>query len=208
MNYEELDKLESLRITPEGVIYSPTAEISSQELLRLQGEAMPWGPWRCLRWGRFLVVVPPEDTGELRLVRPGRDRLCVGCGYGNPYSLGLTFVLNTGDGSVTTYVVPDRQVQGADTWMHGGMAALIMDEIMGKTLSQNGLGGAPTARLTVQYRRPVLLNRAVRITASLRSLEGRKRLLKAEIFSAADGVLLAEAEGLFVAPRSTPTAVS
>lgn len=208
MSYQDLDVLESLRITPEGVIYSPTAEMSPQELLRLQQESLPWGLWRCLPWGRFLVVVPPEDTGELRLVRPGRQRLCVGCGYGNPHSLGLTFVFNTAEGSVTTYLVPDVRVQGADTWMHGGMAALLMDEIMGKTLSQHGLGGAPTARLTVQYRRPVLLNRAVRITASLRSLEGRKRLLKAEIFSDADGVLLAEAEGLFVAPRSTPTAVS
>ena len=56
-----------------------------------------------------------------------------------------------------------------------------------------------TAYLHVNYRRPTPLNTRLSIRAWVDNVEGRKRLIRGEC--TLDGVVLSDAEGLFIAPR-------
>jgi acyl-coenzyme A thioesterase PaaI-like protein len=87
------------------------------------------------------------------------------------------------------------QYEGPPGHVHGGWIAAMFDEALGFAQLAPGF----TAYLHVNYRAPTPLNTALEISAWVESLEGRKRLVKGECRHA--GVLLADAEGLFIAPR-------
>jgi hypothetical protein len=55
-----------------------------------------------------------------------------------------------------------------------------------------------TAYLKVDYRRPTPLNRELSLRSWIERVEGRKRWIRGTC--SLDGVLLTEAEGLFIAP--------
>ena len=79
--------------------------------------------------------------------------------------------------------------------MHGGFVAAAFDEVLGYVQS---LGGNPgmTGRLTVHYRKPTPLHTPLIFEAELVRVEGRKIFCAGRV--RANGVLTAEAEGLFV----------
>jgi hypothetical protein len=70
------------------------------------------------------------------------------------------------------------------------------DELLGAAQSLSGTQGM-TAHLGVDYRRPTPLNTPLRMEGWVDRREGRKIWAKGTIV--ADGVLRAEAEGLFIA---------
>ncbi|HZQ38339.1 MAG TPA: PaaI family thioesterase [Dehalococcoidia bacterium] len=88
-----------------------------------------------------------------------------------------------------------RAYEGPPGNVHGGFIAAAFDELLGATQSLSERPGM-TGRLTVRYRRPVPLHREVVLTGRLLRVEGRKILTEATL--TVDGVLHAEAEGLFV----------
>ena len=96
--------------------------------------------------------------------------------------------------------------------VHGGLSATLLDESMGRC----GLAALPkrtgvTARLTVDYRKPVLAGRYVVIKAEVVKIEGRKVWVKGRIEDLGDGKgkekgegeVLVEGEALFIQPRKT-----
>ena len=85
--------------------------------------------------------------------------------------------------------------EGPPGHVHGGYLAAMFDELLGRSQGQPGF----TAYLTVSYRRPTPLFRELSLRGWVERLEGRKRLVKGTCHL--DGVLLTEAEGLFVAPK-------
>jgi hypothetical protein len=85
--------------------------------------------------------------------------------------------------------------EGPPAHVHGGFVAAMFDELLGR--SQGGPGF--TAYLTTTYRRPTPLFRDLDLRAWVERVEGRKRFIKGTCHL--DGVLLTEAEGLFVEPR-------
>ncbi|MGB8649804.1 MAG: PaaI family thioesterase, partial [Mycobacteriales bacterium] len=85
--------------------------------------------------------------------------------------------------------------EGPPAHVHGGFVAAMFDELLGRSQGQPGF----TAYLTVTYRRPTPLFRDLQLKAWVESLDGRKRVIKGTCHL--DGVLLTEAEGLFLAPR-------
>jgi acyl-coenzyme A thioesterase PaaI-like protein len=85
--------------------------------------------------------------------------------------------------------------EGPPGHCHGGWVAAMFDEALGFAQLAPGF----TAYLHVNYRRPTPLNTKLDIKAWVDSVEGRKRLVKGECYL--DGVLLSDAEGLFIAPR-------
>jgi acyl-coenzyme A thioesterase PaaI-like protein len=85
--------------------------------------------------------------------------------------------------------------EGPPGHCHGGWVAAMFDEALGFAQLAPGF----TAYLHVNYRRPTPLNKKLDITAWVDSVDGRKRLVKGECHL--DGVLLSDAEGLFIAPR-------
>ena len=85
--------------------------------------------------------------------------------------------------------------EGPPGHVHGGVVAAMFDELLGFAQMSPGF----TATMTVRYRRPTPLGRRLRLWARVERTEGRKRTVRGTC--ELDGLLLSEAEGLFVAPR-------
>ncbi len=146
-----------------------------------------------------------SDTA-IRDVRIGGRRIqlvphnCFACGTLNVS--GLQLVLHAGDDRCwTELVLPDR-FQGWEGIAHGGIVSTILDEVMGWALIDHDLWGV-TARMSVEFKRPVPIGRPIR--AEGRVLSARRRLVEAEgiLTDLAGGTLLASSKATFVgAPDS------
>lgn len=88
---------------------------------------------------------------------------------------------------------------------HGGVIALVYDDIVGLA-AMVGAGGGMTARLTVNYRKPTPLYRPITLRAWLEEHDGRKFVARGEM--RLEGELLSEADGLFIQPRGFPPGTS
>ncbi len=87
--------------------------------------------------------------------------------------------------------------EGPPTLAHGGVSALILDQLLGESA---GAGGRPgmTGTLTLRYRRPTPLG-DLRGVARIDRVDGIKTYATGEIIGP-DGVTV-EAEGVFILPR-------
>ena len=85
--------------------------------------------------------------------------------------------------------------EGPPGHVHGGHLAAMFDELLGKAQRAPGF----TARLTVNYRQPAPLHKDLTLRGWVDSLDGRKRIVKGTCHRG--DVLLAEADGLFLAPK-------
>ena len=137
----------------------------------------------------------------VRDVRIGGRRIqlaphnCFACGTLNVS--GLQLELHAGDDRCwTELVLPDR-FQGWVGIAHGGIVCTILDEVMGWALIDHDMWGV-TARLNVEFKRPVPIGRPIR--AEGRVLSARRRFVQAEgvILDREGGTLLARAEATFV----------
>lgn len=199
---------ETLHFSPDGVLYHEApvggmGRLDAALALELGTSIVPWGPYFAYeRDGRATIIEPLQPQERCRVIRPRADNRCFGCGEAHPFGPALSFLHDTGDGSVRTWFTPDIRMQGGTGWMHGGFTALLLDEIMGKTLSANDMGGAPTARLEVNYRRPARIGVRMELIGRLEEHGGRKYTLVGELREA-DGerLLLAEGRGLFIRPK-------
>ncbi len=86
--------------------------------------------------------------------------------------------------------------EGPPGCVHGGYVAAVFDELLGATQSLSG-GQGMTAHLGVDYRRPTPLGVPLELEGWFERSEGRKIFTRAQM--RADGELVAEADGLFVA---------
>jgi acyl-coenzyme A thioesterase PaaI-like protein len=85
--------------------------------------------------------------------------------------------------------------EGPPGYVHGGWIALAFDEMLGMANIASGHPGM-TGRLTVRYRRPTPLHRPITIESWTENVDGRRVVTRGTL--AVDGVVTAEAEGLFV----------
>jgi acyl-coenzyme A thioesterase PaaI-like protein len=88
--------------------------------------------------------------------------------------------------------------EGPPGCVHGGFVAAAFDEVLGYVQSLSGQPGM-TGTLTVRYRKPTPLHTTLLFEGELLRVEGRKIFTRAELF--AEGVLCAEAEGIFISFR-------
>jgi hypothetical protein len=88
--------------------------------------------------------------------------------------------------------------EGPPGSVHGGFVAAIFDQFLGMA---QVLGGQPgmTGYLHVNYHQRTPLNTELNLVGKLVKVEGRKTILRGELY--AEGVMTASAEGLFVQPR-------
>ncbi len=144
-----------------------------------------------------------ESTASPLVVR--EDHHCFGCGRLNPHGLHLSFWAEE-DGSVWTEWAPAAEQQGYGGIAHGGLITTVLDEVMGWVLS-NAAIWAVTARLNVNFRKPVEIGEPTRARAWIVKDFGRKLDVAAELRRQSDGLLLAEGTGLFVrVPEATAKA--
>lgn len=88
--------------------------------------------------------------------------------------------------------------QGGIGDMHGGVVLGAFDDLLGCAQMLGPVSGR-TGTLTVRFRSPSPIGKRIDYEARLDRYEGRKAFCTGEAWC--DGVLLAEAEGIFVAPK-------
>jgi len=131
-----------------------------------------------------------EPITPLPVHAPG----CFGCGRDNPCGLGLE-AWRDGD-DIRGRVTFDQHHRGAPSFAHGGAVATALDDCLGFLLYVIG-APAVTAKLEVNYRKPVTLDTEYTLWAHLDGREGRKLFTTVEMYDAAGGVV-ADGKGLFV----------
>ena len=93
--------------------------------------------------------------------------------------------------------------EGPPTCVHGGVIAGLFDEVMGAANVVAGRAGM-TGTLTIRYRKPTPLLAPLEIVGRQTRAEGRKIRAWAGLYH--EGVLTAEAEGIFVVGEGPPPA--
>jgi acyl-coenzyme A thioesterase PaaI-like protein len=124
----------------------------------------------------------------------GRGLNCFGCGAHNERGLRMEF-RTEGERAVCIYT-PEPHHQGYPGRMHGGLVSTMLDEAMGWAVYGARAWGA-TARLSVRFRQPVLLDQPLRVEAWVTRNRSRLLELRGEVRDS-DGLLLAEADGTFM----------
>lgn len=117
-------------------------------------------------------------------------------GAANPIAPPMT-VRTLDDGSVVGEVTLRPIHEGPPAVVHGGWVATLLDQLLGHANAAAGVGGF-TAELTVRYRRPTPYSVPLTVRARTDSIDGRRVRASGEIV--ADGVVTAEASGLFLMP--------
>jgi acyl-coenzyme A thioesterase PaaI-like protein len=106
-----------------------------------------------------------------------------------------------GHPTVTAVVCLGEAYQGPPGCVHGGYLAALFDSLLGVLPYRlTGRKGAFTGRLTVRYRSLTPLNTELVLTGRLGEVRSRRVTATGQCH--AQGVLTAEAEGLFVRPAA------
>ena len=135
-------------------------------------------------------------------VRIGGSRIviephnCFACGSLNVH--GLHLELHAGGDRCWTELVLDRRFEGWEGIAHGGILCTILDEVMAWSLVGADNWGV-TARLAVDFKRPVPVDRIIRAEGWVTEMRRRLVTTAGSIVDVADGTLLASADALYVA---------
>ena len=119
---------------------------------------------------------------------------CFVCSGDNPAGLHLGFEAQQ-DGSVRAEFACSRRYEGYSGFVHGGVIATLLDGAMAHCLYARGVEGV-TARLNVEYRRPVRVQLPAIVCAWL-SYDSPP-LYRIEAMLVQEGQTRARAEGTFL----------
>ena len=120
-------------------------------------------------------------------------------GAGNPIAPPLR--IEIGEDGVVGWCTLGHTYEGPPTYGHGGVSAMLIDQLLGHAAAWAGHPGL-TTELTVRYRRPVPLDVPLRVWGRVTGVEGRRVSAVGGITTAADpGVPLVEAEARFARLR-------
>jgi uncharacterized protein (TIGR00369 family) len=121
---------------------------------------------------------------------------CFGCGTLN--ANGLQVVHHVEPGQSWTELALDRRFEGWQGIIHGGILCTLLDEVMAWALVGDDKWGV-TARLSVEFKRPVDVGRRVRAIGQVS--RARRRLVETtgQILDLDSGAILATATGLYLA---------
>lgn len=123
------------------------------------------------------------------------------CGEANPVASPMTMRTNGSgtDAKTSGAAVIPPIFEGPPGSVHGGYMAGLFDELMGATQAAVGPRAGLTGRLSVRYRRPTPTERPLELTSWIHKTGPAYTTVRAECRS--DGVVTAEAEGLFIRSR-------
>ncbi len=138
-------------------------------------------------------AVTEIPVGDRRLLM--RPHGCFACGELNVS--GLRLQLHADAGICWAEPTLDERFMGWEGIAHGGIVCAILDEVMAWALVDEDSWGL-TARMSVDFRRPVPIGR--RLRAEGRVLERRRRLIRTEgrLLDAETGAVHATAEAVYV----------
>jgi len=139
----------------------------------------------------------PRGRGhDTRYVRMQKN-YCFGCGKNNPDGMRLKFTYDEERDCFVCRFRLDKRFTGPPGHCHGGIIATILDEAMGKVNKLRHVV-ALTSEITVNYLKPVPLNKPLRVESREMTVRGRRHVNMAEILNQ-KGEALARSKGLFIA---------
>lgn len=130
------------------------------------------------------------------MTQPDPANPCFGCGGGNARGMKLAFEVHESSQRIIGRFRLGPEYQGATGFIHGGIIATVLDEVMSK-VSRFSNVHAVTAELNVEYLRPVRVDEDLRVEGFATRQDGRDLYREGEIRNTA-GVLLARGRGRFV----------
>lgn len=115
--------------------------------------------------------------------------MCFGCGPENPIGLHLSFAWD-GD-TYHTRFTPDASHQGWVGRVHGGMLALVLDEVLSRAaLERYGMEWV-TAELTIRLVRPAITGNALIVRGRIESARSKLILCIGEVVDEASSDIIA-----------------
>lgn len=129
-----------------------------------------------------------------------RPHNCFACGELS--EIGLHLKLNLEPGRCWTELEMPRRFEGWEGIIHGGILCTILDEVMAWALVAQDSWGV-TARMSIDFRRPVTVGQAIRAEGWIAGSRGRIQTTAGRILDAATGAELATAQATYVAATKT-----
>jgi acyl-coenzyme A thioesterase PaaI-like protein len=139
----------------------------------------------------------PTRREDVLPVLPAGARHCFACGDDNPIGMHLNDIRREGD-EVHATLHPRPEYQSYPGVLHGGLAATVLDEVMGYAAILLAGIWAATATMEVRYRARVPYDEPLPLVAGLRDTRGR-RLRSWSRLLLPGGQVGAEASALLVA---------
>ncbi|WP_245533259.1 PaaI family thioesterase [Brevibacterium senegalense] len=115
----------------------------------------------------------------------------------NPLAPPLSIRQEDGQSVSDTRLPP--QYVGPPGRVHGGIVALMLDQVLGNAAHASGLPPSYTRELTITYNEATPLDAPVRVVGRIDRVDGRKRFLSGEVL--VDGRVAASATGVWISPR-------
>ncbi len=126
------------------------------------------------------------------------SKMCFVCGSGNVAGLHAKFY-ELENGELSALFTPGEEHQGYPGRLHGGLAATILDETLGRTVMMNDSDDywGVTIEFTSRYRKPIPLGEEIRVVARVtkdtsRIFEGSGEILLK------DGTVAVEGKGKYM----------
>ena len=124
-----------------------------------------------------------------------------GVGEDNPKGLKMQFDIK--DQKVVCKHKLDINFVGPPGFVHGGILATMLDDIMGSAvMSVKPTTFNMTAKLTTHFLAPVFLDKFIYMEGWVEKIEGKKTFAQAAIYSEDMKQVLVEAESLFIEVKS------
>jgi len=133
-----------------------------------------------------------EVTGKQQ-----NTRMCFVCGVKNSLGLNASF-FEVDSGELVAIFNPSPEHQGYPGRLHGGIAAAILDETIGRTITmgkESEVWGV-TLELNIKYLKPVPINEEIKVVARL--IEDKRIFRGFGKIILANGEIAVEAEGKYL----------
>lgn len=126
------------------------------------------------------------------------SKMCFVCGIDNAFGLKSTFY-ELEDQQLMAVFKPAEEHQGYPGRLHGGIAATILDETIGRSIMVAGSDDVwgVTIDFSLKYRKPVPLDEELRVLGRVTSEKKRYFLAEGEIILA-DGTVAVTAQGKYL----------
>lgn len=130
--------------------------------------------------------------------KQNNSRMCFVCGMQNPFGL-KTYFYETDIGELVAIFKPGQNHQGYPGRLHGGIAAAILDETIGRTITvgKNTEVWGVTLEFNIKYKKPIPLEQEIRVIARLKN-ENRKIFEATGEIINPDGEIAATANGKYM----------
>ena len=146
-----------------------------------------------LEWPPMPRQIHGHETRDHKL----KKNHCFACGPDNPGGMHLKFILDEERQTFVCKFRLSKRYTGPPGHCHGGIIATILDDAMGKVNKLHQVV-ALTKEMTVEYLKPVPLDKPLHVEGRELSVQGRQHINQAEILNE-KGEVLARSRGVFIA---------